>query len=103
MKPIVININLYDKVSDTYTPTKAEAWLLDQNELPDFKFYITKNPIIGGYSLTEYVTGFCMSGYYPEPSRPKAAAWLKTRLELHGKKNVIAIILDQQSKYPKIN
>lgn len=103
MKPTTININLYDKESESYTATPAQAWLLEQTDLPDFKFYITKNPILGGYSLTEFVTGFCISGYYPEPSKPKAAAWFNLRLEKYGKEKMTAIILDQQSKYSALN
>lgn len=103
MKSTIINCSLWDSEKDCPLSTPCEAWLLNQDDLPDFKFYITKNPVTGGYTLTEFQTGFSISGHYPEPSKPKAAAWLKTRLELNGKDKMIAIILDQQNKHPKIN
>lgn len=96
-----INCQIYVDGEFQTVPCKAE--LYKQNILPDIQLYITYNHIANGYALTEFKTGFCISGDYPESTKRKASAWLIKRAQQMGTDILISRIKEQQNKHPTLN
>lgn len=97
----VIYCNVY--TGWDFVPTACNGYLMKQDEFPDLKFYVTHNVALSGYALTEYETGFCISGDYPEKTPKAAEKWLQKRIAQFGKEDMYDKIKDRQQNSKRLN
>lgn len=102
---VLINCHVWN--GHEFIKEQREGVKIDQMLMNGHEFYVTKTPDkyddLIGYNLTEYSTGFCLNGTYPEKTANKAAQWLQLRFEGKGSHFIIKCIQEMLTKYGRVN